>query len=531
MNRLFLTIIKDKSLLIISSVIGLIIGFFSICGYQIETYGNISFNRISTYLWGLFFALISWIIIILCMKLCERCTSVKESKPINSYLLFGLLVICLLILWLPQLLGIYPGYFNYDATGQWEMYEDRIITAHHPVLHTVVLGFIIDSVKSLTGSFNKGVFTFEVFQMIISSFCFSFVIVRMHFRNSSKWLLYISLMWFSLFPTIIINLFSITKDTLFSAFLVVFITMNLDILEYPDKFLKDIRYMSLWCIITFLTAIMRNNAIYVIVLFLPFFIWFLRKYLKQILPACASILVLYIFYIAFFCPLVTVDGVSSREFISVPAQQLMRVYQEKKDLLTQEEIDIYETLFDEVAIEYYLPKISDVVKARFNMNEFSANPSKYISFYIKQGITYPDVYINSFLHNTYGFWYPMSNLALDIFGAEGYFVCESRPPAYDNSKIPFIYNYYKLFEKSSLVYGDSPVKIIFAPATYLWIFLFTISYTFWKKDKKTLIVLLVPLLIFLTFLLGPVALVRYVSFLYYMIPFEVMILTRNPEKS
>lgn len=518
-------IIRDKKLIILSLVMGIFMGVFISCGYPLEKYGNVYFEKSFTYILFIVSSLIGFLFSMICMKICEKCNFITgkemKRKPVWIYCISAMM---LCLFWFPQLLGVYPGYFNYDATGQWEMYAADAVTAHHPVLHTMMLGWIVDLVMSITGSFNKGVFCFLIAQMIVVALCFAYVITWMYRKRLAKWLITLSFIWFIAFPTVIINLFSVTKDSLFSAFFVVFIVMTIELLEDTTICLKKPLFMGGWCLITFLTTIMRNNAIYVMAIFVPILLWKLRASWKKVLPMMGIVILLYGLYVGVFCPAFTVQGVSNREFISVPTQQMMRVYQEKKDELTEEEIIVYETLFDEVAIEYYLPKISDVVKARFNMDEFNSNKEKYIRFYMEQGIKYPEIYVNSFLHNTYGFWYPLASLALDIHGREGYFVCESLPPATNNSMIPPIFEYYKMFENSFLVYGTSPVIVLFAPATYFWLLCFTLVYNMWQKKKNVVWALLPVILIWFTFLLGPVALVRYVSFLFYLVPVELTLL-------
>lgn len=525
MKRVIKEIIVDKKLIFLSLVMGILIGFFVSCGYELEKYGNVYFEEGFTYLLFAGTFVFAWFLSMLCMKICEKCNFITNKqmkrKPIVVYCIVA---VALFLIWFPQLLGVYPGYFNYDATGQWEMYNSGMVTAHHPVLHTMLLGWIVDVVMNITGSFNKGVFCFLLVQMFLNALCFAYVLTWMYRKRLAKWLMVLSFIWFAVFPTVIINICSVTKDSLFSAFFIVFIVMTAELLENTQLCVKSLKFMTGWCLISFLTIIMRNNTIYVMVLFMPILLWKLRSSWKKMLPAIGILFGLYVFYAGIICPAVTVQGVSSREFISVPAQQMMRVYQEKKDELSEEEIVTYETLFDEVAIEYYLPKISDVVKARFNIDEFNSDKKKYIGFYVEQGMKWPEVYINSFLHNTYGFWYPMSNLALDIHGNEGYFVCKSLPPATNNSIIPFIFEYYQLFEKSSLVYGNSPLMVVFAPASYFWLFVLVFIYSLWKRKMNVVWALLPVLLIWLTFLLGPVALVRYVSFLFYLVPVELTFL-------
>lgn len=512
----------DPRLAVISGILGLLFGLFLVFGYQLEEYGNVDFSAFSTYGAVVLVSLLMMLVTGLCLKGISRISvGGKRQQRWRPGLYFVFATGLLLLFWMPQVLGVYPGYYNYDAPGQYEMFVNQAITAHHPPLHTMVMGWIIHTVYSLTGAFNKGVFAYVLFQMLLCASCFAYALTWIYGRKLSRLFSVIAFIWFGFFPTILLNVFSTTKDTLFSAFLVVFLVLTLELLERPEECLKKKGFVCGWVIMTFLTAVMRNNAIYVMVLFLPVVFWRLRKYWKRALLVYAGVLALYLLYVGPFTACFVVKGVSTNEFLTVPTQQLMRVYYEERDDLTEEELENYTLLFEDHALQNYNPKISDAVKAHFRVEEFAGNKEKYIGFWLELGKRYPDTYINSFLHNTYGFWYPKATLALTYSGWNGYFSCTSYWPAENNSKIPLIGAYYDLFQESELVHGDSFSVIFFAPATFFWLFLLVLAYMLWQKRMSELLVLGFVLVLWLTFLLGPVALVRYVAFLFYLIPVEI----------
>ena len=89
--------------------------------------------------------------------------------------------------------------------------------------------------------------------------------------------------------------------------------------------------------------------------------------------------------------------------------------------------------------------------------------------------------------------------------------------------------YYKHYENANVVCNHPFTMWIFAPATYFIAFLLTFVWLVYKRRRESL-ALLAVLLIWLTFLLGPVALVRYVGFLYGMIPLEIALLAKPKEE-
>ena len=54
---------------------------------------------------------------------------------------FWVVFLCLLLCWLPVWLAFWPGSFPADALTQFESYYNEEPYAHHPLLHTALLGY------------------------------------------------------------------------------------------------------------------------------------------------------------------------------------------------------------------------------------------------------------------------------------------------------------------------------------------------------------------------------------------------------
>jgi len=209
----------------------------------------------------------------------------------------------------------------------------------------------------------------------------------------------------------------------------------------------------------------------------------------------------------------------------------MRIYHLHKDELKPAEKEMIEDAFEEEALLLYVPKIADVAKGNLKRDVFDAKKGEYARLWFALGCRYPGEYINSFLMGNYGFWYPFATLALTADGAEGYFVCRCYTPVWDSNKIPAIANYYKHFENSEITCKYPFTIWIFAPATYFMIAYFSLI-CFWNQKRKEVIIPAIALLVWATFLLGPVALVRYVGFLFYMLPVLAgLLFTPSEEKN
>ena len=65
----------------------------------------------------------------------------------------------------------------------------------------------------------------------------------------------------------------------------------------------------------------------------------------------------------------------NQEMLTVPIQQLARVYACSPSVMTQEEQETLLAFLPEEALKRYTPKLSDSVKIDFNNERYKENPS------------------------------------------------------------------------------------------------------------------------------------------------------------
>ena len=219
------------------------------------------------------------------------------NKSEKSYLNFLFYYLGILLCWFPSFLGLYPGLFTYDSTGQLEMVKYHEITTHHPVIHTLFLGGLANLSQNLFGGVNKGVMVYTVIQMFIMAFCFAYVLDFVCKAGIKKWLIFVFLLWFGFFPPNVVLVMSCTKDSLFSAFLVLFVVKCIELFDGGEEYINNTKKMFFWTVSAFLTIAFRNNALYAIILFLPIVFIMNRKYVKKII---LFVLLIFILILAMF---------------------------------------------------------------------------------------------------------------------------------------------------------------------------------------------------------------------------------------
>ena len=523
---------KNKRRVIFSLLAGIPEGLFLTLGYQLQHNGKIPFSGPLFWLLTLLFAALGTVITYFLLLFFEKRQNAKASKPLSKrskILLYAGIFILTYLLWGIQLYAIYPGFFNYDAPNQWLTYANSAVTAHHPVLHTYLVGKCIHLSFIVFKNALPGCALYILFQMLITDLALLRIQKFLCDRKAPVVLNILSMFWFAFSPMVVLNVMSVTKDSMFAPFFVVFLLECADAAADCEAYLKKWYHLAVWCISAFFAAILRNNAIYIMV---PVLIYLIIRYRKQKrIFALAGVFVALIVYLGPVCSAITVEGVNEREYLSVPTQQIMRIYHLHKDELKPAEKEMIEDAFEEEALLLYVPKIADVAKGNLKRDVFDAKKGEYARLWFNLGCRYPGEYINSFLMGNYGFWYPFATLALTADGAEGYFVCRCYTPVWDSNKIPAIANYYKHFENSEITCKYPFTIWIFAPATYFMIAYFSLI-CFWNQKRKEVIIPAIALLVWATFLLGPVALVRYVGFLFYMLPVLAGVLfTPSEEKN
>ena len=213
-----------------------------------------------------------------------------------------------------------------------------------------------------------------------------------------------------------------------------------------------------------------------------------------------------------------IEKEDGREMFSVPAQQLAAIYNDGSADMDSEERRIVERLIGKEALGDYVPTMADNTKAGLDMEFFKENRALVVKTYLSLIGKNPKTAIEGFLSNCLGFWYPGCELTLFDDGRKGYWVVGEYPPAVMNSKLPFLLKYFELFNDSDFVMKNPVTSLLFAPGTFFWLFVLFFAYAIDGKKISYFPVFAFILALWLTYLLGPLAMVRYAIYLYGLVP-------------
>ena len=352
------------------SPLGLMLSASLVLGNSIKTNQAVDYKDLGIYFAILFISFIIDAILIQLYRFIEKVESKEEKTEqfkLNGNKRYIIIFLLLLLCWIPVFLSAYPGYFCYDAHTQLMQYIEGRITAQHPPVHTILLGFIINTVFNITSSYNIAIAVYTLLQMMIISACFTYCIYFMEKYKVLKYIRNASIIYYAFFPVVIMFAMCSTKDSLFSVAVLLSIIFAIEALLDKDKFINSKWLKIRFIIVIFLALILRNNAICVYIPFLIIYTIVFKN--KKVLLPIASIVLLYIIYTVIICYGFNLPQNGASESLSVPLQQIARVYNINKDSLTEDEINkIYEYTSDE-QLKKYNPACSDQVKRYVNISK------------------------------------------------------------------------------------------------------------------------------------------------------------------
>ncbi|MGN0774865.1 MAG: DUF6020 family protein [Candidatus Ventricola sp.] len=442
----------------------------------------------------------------------ERGGTAEKGKRFFAPGAFAFLIACYGAMFLIQ----YPGSFMYDtqrqvfqiARGEYEMF--------HPLLHTLLIRACLSAVDIL-GSFEKCAALYSVLQLTVVAACFAQVcasVARMHGRRAAV----LSALFFGLYPSHMAFASNCTKDGLFSAFFALFFALCFEEaltggLSAPRRALRLAAGV--------LACLLRNNMVYALAVWSACVLLFGRK--TRRLAVCG------VLAIALGCG---ANGLLQRatdakdgsviEMFSIPIQQLSRARLMAPECFAPED----EALMDEVFVDAlygesdalyarYEPTLADPVKNYLDEALVKARFSELAAMWMRVGARCPGVYLDAFLNLALPSLYPYSAYRV----AQPYIETGlqpgvvtapfDQPPMTQPARFEGVRNWlYEHIYKTGA--DDVPViRYLFNTGFVFWVLLMIVLYELYSGNGRRFLLVLLPVLLWGTYLLGPVMQGRY----------------------
>ena len=488
--------------------------FFDI-GTSFIIYGNLSFfTKEYHIIFFLIIFLIFYKLILFTFNLLEE-YHLKNKVPskLNSFYLFFekhtfwfsfvLLICCYLI----YMIAFYPTILSPDPSFQILQYfgidnkysyystlidPNVIITNHHPIVHTLLLGACV-KIGEFFHHTNLGLFIYSIIQTTILASTLSYTLCFMKKVNVNKNYILICLMIYALTPVFPFYAMSPVKDVIFSCLIIHYIIILWNYIKTNEiSFLKTIPLLIL-------IMLFRNNGFHILILSLPF-LFFTKKKTIKIGSLLIITLIFYFTYNSMILPFFHITPGSIREVLSIPFQQTAR-YVTYYDVTKKEKKAIDKILEYKTLKKRYLPEKADPVKNKYNPYATKQDLKNYFDTWITMFKKHPNIYLEATLHNTYGYFYP--------FKTNWYIYTNEYKDILNQNGFHYHFNDLNTLRILLIIYG---VIFPYIPGLGLlvnigfstWLFLFMIGYLIYKKKYKEIIPYTPMIIVFLVCLASPV---------------------------
>lgn len=506
-------------------------------GVRLEKMGNVDFKDgkmwISLPILTTFFAILlrrSWAVL-------ERLEEEKEPlgsgagafrlPPVIARHPDAMTFLFLLLCWIPVFLAVYPGFFVYDAQDEYLQVATRTFTTHHPLVHVLLLGGIICAVHKITESYNLGIACYILVQMLFTAGCFTYLLSYLRRKGASAFFRLLAMLYFAFFPVIVMFTLCSAKDTIFTAALLLLLISMLEMGVSGEQFFCSKKGRILFFASAVTMLLFRNNGVYAFLLVLPALFVFHKKNLRKAVLLVIAALLAWLLVNTSLTAVLHAQHKESQEVLTVPIQQLARTYRYHRDAFTKEELATLYEVLPEDALEHYNPKLSDPVKCHFQNDAFTADSHKYASLWLKIGLKKPLTYLNAWLVNSYGFWYP--DTVIDVYAGNtvftftyrdsSYFGYEVEQPGIRESRIPWLDEAYRGMSLELWQERIPVVSMFFSPGAMFWCFIYVMVWLFYRKRYRLLLPCLMTAAVWLTVIFGPTYLPRYVLIFWFGLPF------------
>lgn len=177
----------------------------------------------------------------------------------NGFVVFALLLLC----WLPAWLAWWPGTFVADSVTQFYQYMDASFTTHHPLLHTLLLGFCMMTGIDLDpeGSASAGLAVYGLVQMAVMAAILGYACWWMRRRKAPLWARVCVTVLFAVCPLYAVWSFSAQKDVLFGGFALLLALQLVDLWRDGYARLRSPLRVVAFVATAAVMMLLRNNGV------------------------------------------------------------------------------------------------------------------------------------------------------------------------------------------------------------------------------------------------------------------------------
>ncbi|MBR6771112.1 MAG: hypothetical protein IKM28_07750 [Lachnospiraceae bacterium] len=431
--------------------------------------------------------------------------------------------------YLPCYAAFFPGIMSYDSKRITEQALGlRPFDNFQPFMHTILWTFCV-RLEQWCGIKQMGIVLYSVAQMLALTAVFTCVLYYMVKRQVHKGLVIGTFVMYAFCPSIVLFSFITTKDILFGAFVLLMVLLLMELCRDTEEFFEGRVWMVCFILTGLAACLFRNNMIYVVLLTAAVVVPVFRSYWRYTGIMFLSIILGYWIITGPIYWLLGVQPGYAREMLSVPLSQLANVYQEEKEDLDAEDRELMLKYIPD--IEKYERQFADPIKLTFHEEEYKKKKGEFWSLWWKYLKQEPRLYAEAFLVLNAPLWYMESDtvdpyISLGLFSRHYTFEYKDALPT-----VRKLYTAVAEYDKAEKGLLRWPIiRQFFSVALPVWVLL-AAGCTLGAEGRwKRMIPLLPLLLLWMTYLLGPVSNFRYMFPIIISYPLILMLVLDKEKK-
>jgi hypothetical protein len=165
--------------------------------------------------------------------------------------------------------------------------------------------------------------------------------------------------------------------------------------------------------------------------------------------------------------------------------------------------------------DVYAPQIADPVKWAADGDAVDGNLSRLFSLYVRLGLKHPETYLEAFFAQNIPYYLPGSDM---LYRFDLGVIQMDMFPIATRSYFPSLRSVYEAYDQTLTFWRIPGVRLLSDTAFFVWLCVAALGFAVYQRQRQWIAGLAYLLAIWITCLLGPVALIRYMLGFFYGVP-------------
>ena len=212
--------------------------------------------------------IIYFIMLLLIMIVIDKLVEVYRNSQgkTNKEIKWKYIKILFLVAWLPYIIAYFPGSITHDGMVQINIAGGAYpLSNAHPIISTAYMAIFVKIGKILRNDYI-GIFLYVIVQSLIMAFALTYMLKFLYSLTKNKPLIYVATTFFAFYPTWGMMVESVIKDTLYTAFFILFATMFSQMVLDKENKLNDKKFVFAFILSMLGICFWRNNGIHIIMI-------------------------------------------------------------------------------------------------------------------------------------------------------------------------------------------------------------------------------------------------------------------------